>query len=500
LKQNKIIYRKPFLFRRFLMFALKYKDKTFLNFISKRGLKESNGLKEFIKDNYKIANQIQKTPIKLEVNNRSAFFNNESDALLNYEHNRNTKLCKEKPTLEKGVYLSKKLKSIHQAIEVSQLTHKVSKLEEERTKCSSDFQNNFKQSIIRFDDKTIRQDTKRVKQLSITAEKDIERNKDRSIAQQKLETTANFSVQYELEKIKEMLIEEDKAERSNFLRNYITILKKYSLDKNFLKSVIDFPLVSKEIILKHPDFFDASEIQILNQSLFSHMLNVDTTQNKRLNIPTVARILDLCKSNRANEQLLVWKLEKIKIYGLNGFKNYRKKLLQRGEIFHRFIESQLRKKEFNESTLEINMQSINAFKSFLQSEFKDALLIESVVSHKNLFYTGRIDSLIYYKNRLCLVDWKTSDKDKTNLKDFYDNPIQIVAYMGAFLNDPTYQELRTKHSVENGLIVHMNQKTGKIDVHLINYQQAELYWYEWLKYLKKFWFLVIKEQKKIIKN
>ena len=35
------------------------------------------------------------------------------------------------------------------------------------------------------------------------------------------------------------------------------------------------------------------------------------------------------------------------------------------------------------------------------------------------------------RGELCLIDWKTSRKQKPTLKDCFDYPLQVVAYAGA---------------------------------------------------------------------
>lgn len=42
---------------------------------------------------------------------------------------------------------------------------------------------------------------------------------------------------------------------------------------------------------------------------------------------------------------------------------------------------------------------------------------------------------------LCLIDWKTSKKQKANIKWTYDNPLQLVAYLGAYNFDPVYKDM-----------------------------------------------------------
>lgn len=39
---------------------------------------------------------------------------------------------------------------------------------------------------------------------------------------------------------------------------------------------------------------------------------------------------------------------------------------------------------------------------------------------------------------MCVIDWKTSQKPRPNLKDIHDYPVQAVAYAGAINDDNNY--------------------------------------------------------------
>jgi len=46
--------------------------------------------------------------------------------------------------------------------------------------------------------------------------------------------------------------------------------------------------------------------------------------------------------------------------------------------------------------------------------------------------------LLMCRGEVCLIDWKTSQKPKKQLKDLYDYPEQAVAYAGAINSDKNY--------------------------------------------------------------
>ena len=48
-----------------------------------------------------------------------------------------------------------------------------------------------------------------------------------------------------------------------------------------------------------------------------------------------------------------------------------------------------------------------------------------------------------FRDTICLIDWKTSKKQKASLRYTYDNPLQVAAYLGAYNADPKYKDMKT---------------------------------------------------------
>ena len=72
------------------------------------------------------------------------------------------------------------------------------------------------------------------------------------------------------------------------------------------------------------------------------------------------------------------------------------------------------------------------------SEIGEVVAVESVVRHLELGYMGRVDCIGRYRGVWCAIDWKTSRRPRPKLRDMYDGPLQVCAYMGAINQDQRY--------------------------------------------------------------
>jgi genome maintenance exonuclease 1 len=141
------------------------------------------------------------------------------------------------------------------------------------------------------------------------------------------------------------------------------------------------------------------------------------------------------------------------------------------------------------------MNGWKSVKGLLKNEIK-LVEHECDVNHPHLFYTGRLDCLAYYKNRLSLIEWKFGEKRKTTLHDMYDYPIQLTAYLGAILSDPKFKTIHDSNPMFiNTIVVRIYKDGSEPSIHEFSFNQILYYWEVWLRRLKMFWSNVIKIDK-----
>lgn len=297
------------------------------------------------------------------------------------------------------------------------------------------------------------------------------------------ETNEINIIRLEAIKLKAFLEKQELDERKSKMEKYLRFLNNNKMDENFLiRNLNQVPFLPKQFLLENKNLYSNSEIQLSDTKLFEASEKIFTEKL----IPSVSNIIQL--ANPFSENLLKWKLEKVQTLGMEGFNIYSQNIKKEGQKFHMFVEKRLLNKQ-----VDLYDQKLEALDPILK-KIQAVLLTEAPVQHSNLFYQGRIDCLAYYENELCLIDWKCSEKSKKDLKDLYDLPVQISAYIGAFLSDPRYEQLRKSHQIKKGLLVNFNKLNGDVNLHFINFHLSEFYWYKWLNYLRDFWINILKNR------
>ncbi|XP_072783525.1 mitochondrial genome maintenance exonuclease 1 isoform X1 [Taeniopygia guttata] len=161
---------------------------------------------------------------------------------------------------------------------------------------------------------------------------------------------------------------------------------------------------------------------------------------QRTKMPSVTRILQQTLSPQQVFYLERWKQKMIEELGKEGFEEYTKNLFLQGELFHSALESIF----LSEETAARDQGRDDVVAGYLSSvehvleDISEVKALESGVHHKTLQYLGLVDCVAKYRDRLCVIDWKTSEKPKPFLQNTYDNPLQVAAYIGAINHDANY--------------------------------------------------------------
>ncbi|XP_074644791.1 mitochondrial genome maintenance exonuclease 1-like [Tubulanus polymorphus] len=185
-----------------------------------------------------------------------------------------------------------------------------------------------------------------------------------------------------------------------------------------------------------------------------------------------------------------WKMNQISILGLDGFNKMQMETLARGKNLHSAIQALFSGQR--EAELDIS-EELSPYWNSLQHVFMEARSVkhlEGYVIHPTLHYAGYFDCIAYYKDKLCLIDWKTSTKQKPYLSSTFDNPLQLAAYAGAVNSDSRYNL-----QIKECLLVIAYADGSPAHAHLISEKKLQKYWEKWLQRVREHWQLVIPERR-----
>uniref|UniRef100_A0A5F9DKW6 Mitochondrial genome maintenance exonuclease 1 n=1 Tax=Oryctolagus cuniculus TaxID=9986 RepID=A0A5F9DKW6_RABIT len=163
-------------------------------------------------------------------------------------------------------------------------------------------------------------------------------------------------------------------------------------------------------------------------------------------IPSVTRILQHTMTPQQVFYLERWKQRMVLELGEDGFAEYTSNIFLQGRRFHEALESillpQVNSQGRGEDLLECGY--IESVQHVLK-DVSGVRALESAVQHETLKYAGLLDCVAEYQGKLCVIDWKTSEKPKPFLRNTFDNPLQVVAYVGAINYDANYSfQVRTQ--------------------------------------------------------
>ncbi|XP_019346578.1 mitochondrial genome maintenance exonuclease 1 isoform X2 [Alligator mississippiensis] len=168
--------------------------------------------------------------------------------------------------------------------------------------------------------------------------------------------------------------------------------------------------------------------------------------------------------------------------GEDGFAEYNKNILLQGKLFHAALEYICQSIEVPQQELEDAI--VSGYVESVQHVLRDmsgVKALESAVQHETLQYLGLVDCVAEYRGQLCVIDWKTSEKPKPFLRNTFDNPLQIAAYVGAINHDANYD-----FQVNCGLIVVAYKDGSPAHPHFMGMDLCSQYWTKWLLRLEEY--------------
>ncbi|XP_053316086.1 mitochondrial genome maintenance exonuclease 1 [Spea bombifrons] len=200
-------------------------------------------------------------------------------------------------------------------------------------------------------------------------------------------------------------------------------------------------------------------------------------------VPSVTRILQQTMPMEQAYYLERWKQRMIMELGEEGFIEYTAALFSQGKLFHAQLEDIILSQEGFCKKQEWT-DEVSGYLASVQHVLPDVAgvkSLESAVHHSELHYLGLVDCVAEYRNKLCVIDWKTSEKPKPNLQDTFDNPLQVAAYIGAINHDNNY-----KFQVDCGLIVVAYKDGSPAHPHFMDRDACLHYWDKWLLRLEEY--------------
>ncbi|NXI64092.1 MGME1 exonuclease, partial [Anseranas semipalmata] len=229
-------------------------------------------------------------------------------------------------------------------------------------------------------------------------------------------------------------------------------------------------------------------VPLINPNKRIPLLNSDSNLPMKIalqktKIPSVTHILQQTIPPQQAFYLERWKQKMILELGKDGFAEYTKNLFLQGELFHAALESVFLPEEM--ATEEQGEDAaISGYLSSVQHVLKDiseVKALESAVHHETLQYLGLVDCVAKYRGQLCVIDWKTSEKPKPSLKNTFDNPLQVAAYIGAINHDDNYD-----FQVTCGLVVVAYKNGCPAHPHFMDADLCSQYWNKWLLRIEEY--------------
>lgn len=203
------------------------------------------------------------------------------------------------------------------------------------------------------------------------------------------------------------------------------------------------------------------------------------------NLPAVTRIISATQTDYQKFILEQWKLRMVEELGVQGFEKYQKENFEKGHKLHYAIQQRLLGEPLE---LTPNIEGYWKSLQLVIPAIEHVYSQEDNVVHPYLHYRGIFDCLATYRGCACVIDWKTSSKPKPTLRDTYDYPLQMVAYIGA-LNQSDYLVERGIPQVNSAALVVAYENGDPAHIHFLDAAKCQYYWKKWLDKLHQYWLL-----------
>ncbi|XP_076381582.1 mitochondrial genome maintenance exonuclease 1 isoform X2 [Megalopta genalis] len=217
--------------------------------------------------------------------------------------------------------------------------------------------------------------------------------------------------------------------------------------------------------------------KITSYSIFGFQ-NAIKQQVKR-QIPSVSTILNETMSPCTMARIGIWRERMISEYGQEEFDKHSENMKRTGRLLHSYIHRKLLRKDVVLSS-EIYLAYLSV-RSFL-SNIQNVQRLETVVTHPALKYKGVVDCIGVYRNEVCVIDWKKSDKQRSTLDATYDAALRLSANIGAVNASHMFPFVVTK-----GLLVIAYSNGDPAHIHEVKDKLLQEKWTSWLERLKKFY-------------
>ena len=249
----------------------------------------------------------------------------------------------------------------------------------------------------------------------------------------------------------------------------------------------EFSAEKNPLFNKRRPLFKLGEI-MLGQPIINHDRDTEKAKGKSKKLPSVTSILKETMPTDQKLSLQAWEEKMVAQYGREGFERINKNTLLRGERLHYLIQQYFEYGSMSHLDVQdfVSQNHVKSIEPVLEQFARPPLAVESSVIHPKLGYKGYLDCVTMFydfkkpeKSSLALIDWKTSGKPKNSLKQTFDNPYQIAAYVGAFNHDDRYPV-----RVQNGMIVVVYNDGSPATLLPIDEKKLEYYWKRWLSRLR----------------